>query len=146
MSALKSDLSLNASYILVTCLTSQSGILPYSLEEHNPSTGFVLKHIEIADAKLLSVICVGGGGLGGGLGGGKGLGGGGLGGGEGGGDGGGGLGGGEGGGEGRQSALHTHVFAWFVVAHVYFVLNAVAPLNIFFWTLVAAVPVQEEMS
>ena len=58
MSALKLALSLNASDTLVTWLVSQSGILPYSLEEHNPSTGFVLKHVEIADAKLLSVIVV----------------------------------------------------------------------------------------
>ena len=44
--------------MLVTRLTSQSGIAPYSLDEHNPSTGFVLKHVEIADAKLLLVIVV----------------------------------------------------------------------------------------
>ena len=62
--------------MLVTWLISQSGIDPYSLEEHNPSTGFVLKHVEIAYATLLSVICVGGGGLGGGVGGGDGFGGG----------------------------------------------------------------------
>ena len=49
MLALKLALSLNASDIFFTKLTSQSGIDPYSLEEHKPSTGFVPKHVAIAE-------------------------------------------------------------------------------------------------
>ena len=45
-------------FISVTKLVSQSFIEPYSLEEHNPSTGFVLRHVSTAVAKLLFVIVV----------------------------------------------------------------------------------------
>jgi cytochrome b len=55
ISALNVVFSAKAACMFVTSLTSQSGIEPYSLKEHNPSTGFVLKHVEIALAKLLSV-------------------------------------------------------------------------------------------
>ena len=58
MLTLKSVLPLNASIISVTKLTSQSGIDPYSLEAHNPSTGSVLKHSKIAGSNLSSVIVV----------------------------------------------------------------------------------------
>jgi len=50
--------TLNASLMLVTLLTSQVGIAPYSLPLHIPSTGFADKQEEIAVRKLLSVIGV----------------------------------------------------------------------------------------
>ena len=58
MSPLKAVFSKNALDISVTWLTSQSGIEPYSLSEHRPSSGFVLKQVFIASWKLASVIGV----------------------------------------------------------------------------------------
>ena len=67
MSALNVALSLKAENISVTRLTSQSGIGPYSLSVHRPSTGFVSKHDVIAAENVSSVKAVNdGGGLGGG--------------------------------------------------------------------------------
>ena len=66
----------------------------------------------------------------------------------GGGSGGGNGGGGEGGGLGANQSdfIVAHVFAWFVVEHVYLLLNSVALSNIPACTLVAAGPVHPETS
>jgi hypothetical protein len=59
------DLLLNASCILVTHETSQSGIAPNSLDKHIPFTGLVLKHAAMAELKFSSMMrgtCIGGGG------------------------------------------------------------------------------------
>ena len=42
----------------MTADVSQPGIEPYSLELHNPSTGFVPRHVLTAVPKLLSVMAV----------------------------------------------------------------------------------------
>ena len=70
------------------------------------------------------------------------------GGGKGGGEGGGGGGDGGGGGFGatQSDLIIVHVFTWFIVEHEYFALNFVAPSNMCFWTLVAAVPVHPDTS
>jgi hypothetical protein len=58
MSALNVDLLLNAHVISVTRDVSHPGMATNSLVEHIPSTGFVLKHVEMASSKFASVMGV----------------------------------------------------------------------------------------